>query len=118
MPGSVASIMDLGRQAHDASERSPDRAAGQSENSRASADDVPISPLARRTMLNEPRLCRAAEVAVVESADRRQRTDAAALWYFDCARLGSVFRKGELRARALVVAEIAAESPKEMSLVQ
>ena len=31
-------------------------------------------------MLNEPRLCRAADVAVVESADRRQRNDAAALW--------------------------------------
>ena len=80
MPGSVASIMDLGRQTHDASERSLDRAAGQSENFRASADHVPISPLARPTMLNEPRLCRAADVAVVESADTGQRNDAAALW--------------------------------------
>ena len=39
----------------------------------------------------------------------------------DCdyaARLGSVFLEGEVRARAVAVAEIAAETPKEISLVQ
>src|SRR5437879_12348072 len=55
---------------------------------------------------------------MVESADTGQRNDAAALWWCDGARLGSVFLKGEVRARAVVVAEIAAETPKEMSLVQ
>src|SRR5437879_4164976 len=55
---------------------------------------------------------------MVESADTGQRNDAAALWWCDGARIGSIFLKGEVRARAVVVAEIAAETPKEMSLVQ
>ena len=63
-------------------------------------------------------LCRAADVAVVEAADKGQGDDATEIGWLDSARLGRVLVEREVRARGVVVAEVAAQAPAEVSLVQ
>jgi len=63
-------------------------------------------------------LCRAAGVAVVEAADQGQRDDAAVIGWLDGSRLGRVLVEGEVRARGMVVTEITAQTPTEVSLVE
>ena len=60
-------------------------------------------------------LCRAADVAMVEAADHGQGDDAAVIGWLDESRLRRVFVEGEVRARGMVVAEIAAQTPTEVS---
>ena len=43
------------------------------------------------------RLCRAADVTVVEAADQGQRDDAAVIGWLDGSRLGRVLVEGEVR---------------------
>ena len=64
------------------------------------------------------RLRRAAGVAVVESANLRQGYDIAELGWLDSAWRGRVLLESEMRARAVVVAEVAAKTTAEVSLVQ
>ncbi len=59
-----------------------------------------------------------ADVAVVEAADVGQGNDAAALGWLDSARLGCIFLERKMRSRAVVVAEVAAQTTTQMSLVQ
>src|SRR6267143_6622273 len=60
----------------------------------------------------------AAEVAVVESADLGHGNDASLLGWLDSARLGSVLLEREMRARAVIVAEVAVQTTTEVSLIQ
>ena len=64
------------------------------------------------------RLRRAAGVAVVESANLRQGYDIAEFGWLDSAWRGRVLLESEMRARAVVVAEVAAKTTTEVSLVQ
>ena len=64
------------------------------------------------------RLRRAAFVAVVESADLRQRNDSPGVGWLDCARLGRVFLEGEVCARLVVVAEVTAKTTAQVALIK
>src|SRR5258708_17686582 len=64
------------------------------------------------------RLRRATDVAVVEAADVGQGNDAAVLGWLDGARLGCILIEGEMRPRAVVVAEVAVQTTTQMPLVQ
>jgi len=55
---------------------------------------------------------------VVESADLRQRNDSALFGWLHGARLGRVFFERQVRTRAVIVMEIAAETTTQVSLVQ
>ncbi len=54
----------------------------------------------------------------MESADLRQRNDMAVFGWLDGARLGRVFLERQVRTRAVVVAEVAAQTTTQVSLVQ
>ena len=64
------------------------------------------------------RLRRAADVTVLESADLRQRNDGAVFGWLHGARLGRVLLECQVRTRAVIVAEVAAQTTTQMSLVQ
>src|SRR6266852_1478147 len=55
---------------------------------------------------------------MMESADLGQRNDAALLGWLNGARLGRILLECEMGARAEVVAEVAAQTTTEVSLVQ
>ena len=55
---------------------------------------------------------------MVESADLRQGNDGAAFGWLDGARLRRVLLERQVRARAVIVAEVAAQTTTEVSLVQ
>ena len=55
---------------------------------------------------------------MVESADLRHRHDIAVFGWLDSAWLGRVLLKSEMRARAVIVAEVIAKTTTEVSLVQ
>ena len=63
-------------------------------------------------------LRRAADVAVVESADLRQRNDLTMRWRLDSARFRGVFVESQVRARAVIVADVIAETTPQVSLVE
>ena len=65
-----------------------------------------------------PRLRCAAEVTVVESADQRQRNDEAVFGWLDGARLGRVFPERQVRTRAVIVVEVAAQPTTKVTLIQ
>src|SRR5467141_4126159 len=77
-----------------------------------------LCPLRRRARVRRQRLCCAADVAVVESADLRQGKDASLRGWLNGARLGSILLECEMRAGAVVVAEVAAQTTTEVSLIQ
>src|SRR6266478_3212281 len=81
----------------------------------ASADRVPISG---EVEAKRQRLRRAADVAVVESADLRQRNDLAMRGWLDGPRLRGVFGESQVRTRAVVVAEVIAKTTTQVSLVE
>ena len=92
------------------------RQRGRRQDRRASADCAPIpSP---RGESGHGRLCCAADVAVVESADLGQCNDAPLRGWLDGARLGSILLEREMRARAVVVADVAVQTATEVSLIQ
>jgi len=64
------------------------------------------------------RLRRAADVAVVESADLRHCHDIAALGWLDRAWLGRVLPESEMRAQGVIVGEVIAKATTEVSFVQ
>ncbi len=55
---------------------------------------------------------------MVESADLGQGNDASLRGWLDGARLGSILLEREMRARAVVVAEVAVQTTTEVSLIQ
>jgi hypothetical protein len=63
-------------------------------------------------------ISRAAYVAMVESAHLGQSNDAAVLGRLDGAWLGRIFVEREVRPRAMVVAEVAAQTAAEVLLVK
>ncbi len=63
-------------------------------------------------------LCRAADVAVVKAAEEGQGDDAAMIRWLDRARFGRVLVESEVRARGVVVAEVAAQTLSQVSLVE
>src|SRR2546425_13261406 len=63
-------------------------------------------------------LRRAADVAVVESADLRQRNDLTMRWRLDSTRFRRVFFDSQVRARAVIVAEVIAKTTTQVSLVE
>ena len=63
-------------------------------------------------------LRRAADVAVVESADLRQRNDLTMRWRLDSTRFRRVFVESQVRARAVIVADVIAETTPQVSLVE
>ena len=92
------------------------RQRGRQQGRRASADCAPIS--SPKGTVCRLRLRCAAEVAVVESADLGQGNDAAVLGQLDRAWLGRILLEREVRRRAVVVAEVAAQTTTEVSLAQ
>ena len=63
-------------------------------------------------------LRRAADVAVVESADLRQRNDLTMRWRLDSTRFRRVFVESQVRARAVIVADVIAKTMSQVSLVE
>src|SRR2546425_4485737 len=63
-------------------------------------------------------LRRAADVAVVESADLRQRNDLTMRWRLDSTRFRRVFFDSQVRARAVIVADVIAKTMSQVSLVE
>ena len=57
-------------------------------------------------------------VAMVKAADAGQGNDAAVLGWLDSARLGCIFPERKMGSRAVVVAEIAAQTTTEVLLVE
>ena len=55
---------------------------------------------------------------MVQSADLRQGNDLAVVGWLDGARLGGVFGEGQVRARAVIVAEVIAKTTTQVSLVE
>src|SRR5438132_7613526 len=64
------------------------------------------------------RLRRETYVAVVKATDVGQANDAAVLGWLDSARLGGIFLERKVRRRAVVVAEVAAQTTTEVFLVE
>ena len=74
--------------------------------------------VAERGRVRRLRLRRVANVAVVEAADEGQGNDAAVLGWLDSARIGGIFLERKVRPRAVVVAEVAAQTTTEVFLVE
>ena len=55
---------------------------------------------------------------MVEAADEGQGDDAALIGWLDEAQLGRVLVESEVRARGVVVAEVAAQTPTEVPFVE
>ena len=68
---------------------------------------VAVASFARQRRGVEERLRSSARVAVVKPADLGQGNDAAELSWLNGPRLGRILREREVRARAVVVAEVA-----------
>ena len=64
------------------------------------------------------RLRCASDVAVVQAADLGQSDDAAVLGWLDGAAIGCILLEREMRPRAVVVAEVTAQTTTEMSVAQ
>ena len=62
------------------------------------------------------RLRRAADVTVVESAHLRHRNNGAVFGWLHGARLGRVFLERQMRTRAVIVAEVAAQTTTQVDL--
>src|SRR5438445_12473052 len=93
------------------------RSRSRQQDRRASADRA-LRSLRRRARVRRQRLRCAADVAVVESADLGQGNDASLRGWLEGARLGSILLEREMRARAVVVAEVAVQTTTEVSLFQ
>ena len=55
---------------------------------------------------------------MVESADLRQRNDLTMRWRLDSTRFRRVFVESEVRARAVIVADVIAKTTPQVSLVE
>ena len=55
---------------------------------------------------------------MVESADLRQRNDLTMRWRLDSTRFRRVFVESQVRARAVIVAEVIAKTTPQVSLVE
>jgi hypothetical protein len=55
---------------------------------------------------------------VVESADLRQRNDLTMRWRLDSTRFRRVFVESQVRARAVIVAEVIAKTTPQVSLIE
>ena len=64
------------------------------------------------------RLRCASDIAVVQAADLGQSDDAAVLGWLDGAAIGCILLEREMRPRAVVVAEVTAQTTTEMSVAQ
>src|SRR5437867_3705876 len=93
------------------------RSRSRQQDRRASADRA-LCSLRRRARVRRPRLRCAADVAVVESADLGQGKDPSLRGWLNGTRLGSILLQCEMRAGAVVVAEVAAQTTTKVSLIQ
>ena len=81
------------------------------------ADHLPVSSPSDGNG-ERARLRRAADVTVVEPTDLRPRNDGAVFGWLHGARLGRVFLERQMRTRAVIVAEVAAQTTTQVPLVQ